>query len=73
MAPDVGTLDIPTSPYRPDPEVGVEVSDAIVTGHPDLDDSMRSIRNPRIIFNTHYYNNKKVCLTIHISAVLLRV
>ena len=73
MAPDVGTLDIPTSPYRPDSEVGVEVSDAIVTGHPDLDDSMRSIRIPRIIFNTHYYNNKKVCLTIHISAVLQRV
>ena len=36
MASDVGTLDIPTSAYRPDSEVGVEVSDAIVTGHPDL-------------------------------------
>ncbi len=46
---------------------------SIVTGHPDPDDSMRSIRIPRIIFNTHYYNNKKVCLTIHISAVLQRV
>ena len=41
MTPDVGTLDIPTSAYRPDSEVGVEVSDAIVTGHPDLDDSKR--------------------------------
>ena len=53
MALDVGTLDLPSSPYRPDLEVGVEVLDAIVIDHLDYDDRMRSIWFPRIIYTLY--------------------
>ena len=43
LAADVGEVDIPPFAYRPDLEVGVEISDAIVAHQPCADDRHRSI------------------------------
>ena len=44
LAADVGALDIPASAHRPDSEVGVEISDAVVIDQSCLDDDCCGIR-----------------------------